>query len=66
MDPSPNREVALFTIALKMDASQRAVYLDKVCANDPALRQHLEALLLVHQKATTFLESPAAGDLPST
>src|SRR5262245_44790250 len=60
MNP-PNREVALFSAALELPASQRAAYLDQACADDPALRQRLDALLGVHEKAITFLEAPALG-----
>jgi hypothetical protein len=59
MNVPPNREVALFSAALELDASQRAAYLDEACADDPALRQRLEELLRVHEEAITFLESRA-------
>jgi hypothetical protein len=65
MTPPPNREVALFSSALELPANQRDAYLDEVCADDPALRQRLEALLGVHEKAITFLENPAPGPLPA-
>src|SRR5215831_10804607 len=58
MNAQPNREVALFSEVLELEASQRAAYLDKACANDPALRASVEALLRVHQEAITFLENP--------
>jgi serine/threonine protein kinase len=61
MPPPPNREVALFSAALELDAGQRGAYLAEVCADDPALRLHLEALLRVHEQAITLLETPAAG-----
>jgi serine/threonine protein kinase/tetratricopeptide (TPR) repeat protein len=53
--------VALFSAALELEASQRAAYLDKACADDPTLRQRLEELLRVHQEAITFLENKAPG-----
>ena len=61
MNPLPNREVALFSAALELDASQRDIYLDEACADDPALRQRIKALLGVHEKAISFLENPTAG-----
>jgi hypothetical protein len=66
MNPSPNREVALFSAALELDPSERAAYLDKACADDPALRQRLDELLRAHQDAITFLEhkAPGAQDSP--
>ncbi len=59
MNPPPNREVGLFSAALELPASQRAAYLAAACADDPALRLHLEALLRVHEDAIPFLEGPA-------
>src|ERR1041384_7925376 len=59
MNPSPNREVALFGAALELPADQRAAYLAEACGDDPALRQRLEALLRVHEEALPFLETPA-------
>ena|SRR5436309_1370101 len=59
MSPPPNREVALFSAALELPASQRAAYLAAACADDPALRLHLEALLRAHEDAIPFLEGPA-------
>jgi len=35
MNTPPNREVARFSAALELDASQRGAYLDKACADDP-------------------------------
>src|SRR2546426_6523801 len=61
MNAPPNREVALFSEALELPASQRGAYLDGACADDPALRLHLEALLRVHEEAIPFLENPAPG-----
>jgi WD40 repeat protein/serine/threonine protein kinase len=61
MKMPPNREVSLFSAALELPASQRAAYLSEVCADDPALQQRLEELLGVHEKAISFLESPASG-----
>ncbi len=61
MNPPPNREVGLFSAALELPASQRAAYLAAACADDPALRLHLDALLRVHEDAIPFLEAPAPG-----
>jgi hypothetical protein len=59
MNPPPNREVALFSAALELDAGERAAYLGEACADDPVLRKHLEALLHVHEEALPFLETSA-------
>jgi WD40 repeat protein len=61
MNAQPNREVALFSAALELPVGERAAYLDKACADDPALRQRLGELLCVHQDAITFLENKAPG-----
>ncbi len=42
---SANREEALFALALKQPANDRAAFLDAVCPGDPALRARLDALL---------------------
>src|ERR1051325_9190341 len=59
MPRPPNRQVALFSAALELDASQRAAYLNTACADDPALRLRVAALLRVHEAAIPFLETPA-------
>ena len=62
MDPSPNREVALFSAALELPANRRGAYLGEACADDPALRLRIEALLRVHLDAITFLESKSSRE----
>src|SRR5438094_2786807 len=62
MNTPPNREVALFSGALELPASERAAYLQEACADDLALRLLLEALLRVHQDAITFLENKASKE----
>src|SRR5438128_353307 len=57
MNVAPNREVALFSAALELAASRRGAYLDESCADDPALRQRLGALLRVHEEAINFLDA---------
>ena len=66
MNAPPNREVALFSAALELPASERAAYLAEACADDPALRLRLEALLRVHEAAIPFLETlpPGAQEPP--
>src|SRR5438094_9685900 len=61
MNPPPNREVVLFSAALALPASERAAYLNEACADDPALRLRLAALLRVHEEAIPFLENPPPG-----
>ncbi len=54
---NPNREEALFALALAKPAEKRAAFLDAICDGDPALRQRLEALLAAHEQPETVLES---------
>ena len=45
MDESLDRLESLFVAALQKPPIDRAVYLDQACADDPALRDRVEALL---------------------
>jgi len=55
------QEQSIFTEAIeKEDPVERAAFLDRVCASDPALRQRIDRLLLRHQQSDNFLESPNA------
>ncbi len=49
----------LFEAALELPPEGRAAYLDGACGGDAALRQRLETLLSKHDRAGSFLESPA-------
>ena len=52
----------IFADALeKANAAERAAYLSQACGNNVQLRQHVEALLVAHEKAGGFLEEPAAA-----
>ncbi|SPE58694.1 putative Mitogen-activated protein kinase kinase [Verrucomicrobia bacterium] len=59
MTQPPEREIEVFNAALELPASERAAYLDQVCAGDAALRQRVEELLKSGEEAGAFLESPA-------
>jgi len=39
---NPNREEALFELALEKPAAERAAFLDGACHDDPSLRRRLE------------------------
>src|SRR6266704_4339622 len=55
------QEQSIFIEALeKEDAAERAAFLDRACAGEPALRERLGRLLARHQQGGSFLESPAA------
>ena len=49
----------LFHAALEREPGERAAFLDDACAGDESLRKQVEALLAGHEKAGSFIESPA-------
>jgi serine/threonine protein kinase/WD40 repeat protein len=52
-------EKSIFIEALQRDnPDERAAYLDAACADQPELRQRIEALLRRHDDAGSFLEKP--------
>src|SRR5438105_3197455 len=48
-----------FEGALAFPADARPAYLSRTCGGDAALRQQVEALLASHERAKSFLETPA-------
>jgi len=54
-------EEEIFHEALARNPADRAAYLDRVCAGNPALRASVEALLRANVGASEFLETPALG-----
>ncbi len=59
MSHDPKRVEAVFAAALEKESpDQRSAYLDEVCAGDLGLRQRVEALLMSHNQAGSFLELP--------
>ena len=59
MKGDPNREVVVFTEALKVAVKARAEFLERVCAGDENLRHKVEALLTAHDRVGDFLDEPA-------
>ena len=54
----------IFIAALQQPSrAQRQKYLDQVCGGDQALRRNVEALLAAHDRAGSFLEKPAIGQI---
>jgi len=49
----------LFNSALELDRKERAQFLDEACAGNVSLRREVEALLVAHQSAGSFIENPA-------
>ena len=56
---NPNREEALFQLALSKPATKRAAFLDAMCHGNAALRQRLDALLAAHEQPETLLATQA-------
>lgn len=46
------------------NAAERTAYLEKVCAGNASLKQHVEEMLQVYPRLGTFLESPAVDLSP--
>jgi len=53
----------IFASAVELESEDRAVYLDRACANHPELRLEVESLLCAHDDSADFLEQPPAGNL---
>src|SRR5262249_38381631 len=53
-----------FHAALECKASQRAAFLDEVCAGDETLRREVESLLAYQDQAESFIEAPAFAVAP--
>jgi eukaryotic-like serine/threonine-protein kinase len=49
----------IFHLALEAEPERRAAILDGSCADDKSLRLEVESLLAHHEKADTFIETPA-------
>jgi hypothetical protein len=50
---------ALMQAALELESDQRASFLNEACGGEAAVRQQVEALIISHAQASSFLESPA-------
>ena len=51
---------ALVQSALELESGDRVSFLNEACAGDESLRRQVESLLVSHEQAGSFLESPAA------
>ena len=51
----------IFHAALDQEPDQVGAFLDTACEGDELLRRKVEALLASHQRAGSFIETPAAG-----
>jgi hypothetical protein len=56
----------IFLAALEIDCRpERAVYLERACSGDPALRERLDALLAFHEQENSFLNAPYLDTAPT-
>src|SRR4029453_1459428 len=56
----------LYHLALDISPGERSAFLERVCADDRALREEVESLLALDTRAENFIETPAllvAADL---
>ena len=56
MNDLPNRDVEVFTDALRLPRDERAAYLARACGNNLEMRGRVEALLRSHDEVGDFLE----------
>lgn len=61
MKDDSDREMALFTEALKLSPREREAFLERSCGSDAELRRKVEALLKAHGRLGNFLEEPPSG-----
>lgn len=60
MKPEDLRQLeTLFHRALEFEPERRAAFLDQACAGDESLRDRIEALLVAHAQAGSFMQTPA-------
>lgn len=55
----PSSEEAIFEASRQLDAARQAAFLDQACADDPALRMRVEALLATALEAEKFFAEVA-------
>ena len=58
MKSEAERELMVFTEAVKLPIQERAAFVQRACAGDKDLRRKVEALLAAHDRMGNFLEEP--------
>lgn len=61
MKDDSDREIAIFTEALKLSPQERKAFLQRSCGSDGDMRRKVEALLRAHDRLGSFLEEPPSG-----
>ena len=60
-DQAPNADEVFNAARRLTDPRSRRAYLERVCGGAAGLRRRVESLLLAHEQAGSFLDSPAVG-----
>src|SRR5215471_19546470 len=55
MNEAPDRNIAVFTEALRLQPEERARYLSEACKGDAEFRRRVEALLDAYEQSGDFL-----------
>ena len=61
MKDDSEREITIFTEALKLPRQERAAFVARSCGGNANLRCKVEALLNAHSRLGNFLEEPPSG-----
>src|SRR6266705_3052563 len=61
MSANPNKAREIFVAALKRAPDQWQAYLNEACADDTALRDRVQNLLVAHREAGSFLQPAGVG-----
>lgn len=62
MKGDPDREVAIFTEALRVSTADRPGLLQRLCGSDEDLRRKVEKLLSAHDRLGNFMKERPTGD----
>jgi hypothetical protein len=63
MKDESDREIAIFSEALKLPPRERDAFLQRSCAGDGDLRDKVEALLRAHGRLGNFMEEQPEGPI---
>jgi hypothetical protein len=53
----------IFHDLIEQTPEQRTSFLDRICADDPALKKEVEELIHAYERSGSFLDSPAAASV---
>ena len=61
MNGDSDRELAIFTEAIKVAPQERDAFVKRMCGDNEDLWRKVEALLRAHDRIGNFLEEPPTG-----